>query len=582
MTPEILKAEQQSKGERRSEAERRSFYARHRWLVWLGGAALVTLAAVAVTLTILAHRFEPYLKARLVEGLEQRFHTKVELAYFHVEVRHGQEAEWGLWATGRGLRIWPPHMQDGDARLAAAVESVPLVDLKEFGFHVPLRWEQTLTIRVPEVRLKGLQIHVPPREERDRRSGLQSALSTPPPPPAPPKPSDPGALSNIVVQKILCDDAELVMETDKPNKLPLAFQIHHLQLMHVAAGKPMQFTAELVNAKPVGLIHTSGDFGPFDPGDPGASPLKGSYRFEKADLSTIKGIAGTLDSTGTYQGQLRALEVYGTADVPDFKLTHFWATETLQTRFHARVDGTDGDTWLDPVEATLGHSHFVTRGKVVRVRDGQNIGHMIDLKVDIDRAHADDLLGLVAKQGEPLLTGDIAAHALLHIGPGPKPVHERVKLDGDFSLQNVLFTNAKIQQKVEELSMRGLGHPDEVKMASPVSVRSEMHGQFHLANAVMTLPSLEYSVPGAKIELKGTYGLDGALNFDGTARMQATVSKMVGGWKGLLLKPADRFFKKDGAGTLVPIRVRGTRQNPDFGLNLHGLGGTHPETPGEK
>jgi len=34
--------------------------------------------------------------------------------------------------------------------------------------------------------------------------------------------------------------------------------------------------------------------------------------------------------------------------------------------------------------------------------------------------------------------------------------------------------------------------------------------------------------------------------------MEATVSKMVGGWKGLLLKPADRFFKKNGAGTEVP------------------------------
>ena len=50
--------------------------------------------------------------------------------------------------------------------------------------------------------------------------------------------------------------------------------------------------------------------------------------------------------------------------------------------------------------------------------------------------------------------------------------------------------------------------------------------------------------------------------------MQATVSQMVGGWKGLLLKPADRFFKKDGAGTEVPIHIEGTREQPKFGLDF--------------
>jgi hypothetical protein len=55
---------------------------------------------------------------------------------------------------------------------------------------------------------------------------------------------------------------------------------------------------------------------------------------------------------------------------------------------------------------------------------------------------------------------------------------------------------------------------------------------------------------------------------------------MVGGWKGILLKPADRFFKKDGAGTLVPIHIRGTRESPDFGVDLKRLKPTSPATPG--
>jgi hypothetical protein len=107
-----------------------------------------------------------------------------------------------------------------------------------------------------------------------------------------------------------------------------------------------------------------------------------------------------------------------------------------------------------------------------------------------------------------------------------------------------------------------------------------MQSDFQMGNAIITLPDLQYSVPGADIDMKGTYGVDGgALNFIGTARMQATVSQMVGGWKGFLLKPADRFFKKDGAGTEVPIHIDGTREHPDFGVDIKGMKTTSPQRP---
>ena len=40
-------------------------------------------------------------------------------------------------------------------------------------------------------------------------------------------------------------------------------------------------------------------------------------------------------------------------------------------------------------------------------------------------------------------------------------------------------------------------------------------------------------------------------------------------WKSLLLKPVDPFFKKDGAGAVIPVQVSGTRSAPKFGLDLH-------------
>src|SRR6266700_6661941 len=179
---------------------RRSFWRRNRWLAWVAGALLVVLVAVVAVLTIVARSFEPYIRARIVEGLRQRFHTRVELAYFHVSVHEGQEGEWGLWATGRGLRIWPPHREGGDRPLETAVESKPLIDLGEFSFHVPLRYEMTQHLHISEVRLKKLVIEVPPRSERDKQTGLESAIESQ----SGPAPGQPGSLANVTVGRVIC------------------------------------------------------------------------------------------------------------------------------------------------------------------------------------------------------------------------------------------------------------------------------------------------------------------------------------------------------------------------------------------
>jgi hypothetical protein len=109
-----------------------------------------------------------------------------------------------------------------------------------------------------------------------------------------------------------------------------------------------------------------------------------------------------------------------------------------------------------------------------------------------------------------------------------------------------------------------------------------MQGNFQMAAAVIALPSLTYTVPGADIQLKGSYGVEGgALDFTGTAKLNATVSQMVGGVLGVLLKPADRIFKKDGAGTELPIRITGTREDPHFAVEFGQLRHRSKATPVE-
>lgn len=603
---------------------KRSFWQRNGWLRWVGAGLLVALVGLACVVAVLAHRAEPFLRAQIVHGLQKRFHARVELDSFHIALHSGLHGQWGVWAEGRGLRIWPSDKaeealgQDERELAAEVARDKPLISVEEFHFHAPLQYKRDQPIVISVVQIQGLDILVPPKANPPANTGdVNAALNQSAPDTSKAAanaasgnttkgPStDAGILSDVLVVRVECERANLVMETNKPGKIPLGFAISHMVLTGITTKDPIGFDADLTNPRPLGEIHTTGTFGPWQADDPGMSAVNGDYRFDHADLSGFKGIAGTLNSTGHYQGTLRSIAVDGVTDTPNFELTKFGSPMTLHTSFHATVDGTDGDTWLDPVDATLGQSHFTLHGQVVRLKiaDVQGSatnspdsgtsqaeavspfrgGHDIALNLNVDRARIEDFLRLTSHSGSPLLTGAVTVKAKLHIPPGQIPVQERLQLAGNFVLDKALFTSAKIQDRIEQLSLRGQGRPKDVKTTDPATIDSTMKSDFQMAGGVVTLQNLNYSVPGALIQLKGTYGMDGgALDFVGSAKLQATVSEMVGGWKGMLLKPADRFFKKNGAGTEVPIRVGGTREEPTFGIEFDRFKSTSPERPGAK
>ncbi len=543
---------------------------KHRWLWWVAGAVLLASIVLGIAISVAIRRVEPMLRAAIVGRLEDHFHARVELDSFHVSFSNG------VWAEGKGLRIWPA----ADVAQENGVDRTePLIQLRDFRFHAPLHYKPGEPIKISVVHLTGLDVDVPPKPHDGHRAQPAGGA-------APAQNGTP--ILSFLISSIVCNDAHLTIETSKPGKLPLEFAIAHVNLTHVSVNNAMHFDAQLTNPRPKGTIITSGSFGPWAVEDPGESPVEGQYRFENADLSVFKGIAGTLNSTGMYQGVLRNLEVEGQTETPDFKLTHYGTAMPLETTFQATVDGTNGDTWLHPVRATLGQSHFTAEGEIVGVppqkltngttRQG---GHEIALNVNIGRGRMEDFLRLTSGSGTPILTGELALKTKLEIPPGVESVSDKIKLDGNFRLEAAAFTSTKIQNEVGDLSMRGQGQPKDAKYAG-ADVRSTIEGDFTMANGAITFPNLKYTVPGAEIDLAGKYGADGGtLSFRGTVRTEATVSRMVGGWKGILLIPADRFFKKDGAGTEVPIHINGTVHDPMFGVDFKKIGHTSPQIPGQ-
>lgn len=556
---------------------RASFWRRHRGLKWLALCCLAFLVLLAVGTVVAARHAEPFLRSVIVEWLADRFQARVELDSFHISLAEGLRAE------GKGLRIWPPAEVGGVAIDRPGAASRPLIDLGEFSFRAPLHYSSGKPIRISQITLRRLVVDIPAKPRLTH--GMASVEATGPHAAAGSQgPSRPGgsalpaiAVLHFAVGRILCSGARITLENSNPAKQSLDFEIQTIEVTHISPSGTMDFAATLTNPRPRGLVTTQGNLGPWSVQDPGMTPLKGGYRFDNADLGAFKGISGTLNSTGTYEGPLRDLSVEGETDTPNFALTRFGATLRLHTAFHARVDGTNGDTWLQPVEATLGHTQFTAQGKIVELpaveatkgKPAQPGGHEIALDVNVPSGQMADFLHLLTHSGNPMLTGVLHMKTSLDIPPGSSPVHERMRLKGSFILDDAEFTNQKVQDRVGELSLRGQGKPRDAKTAAAADVRSTMESDFTMANAVVNLPDLVYMVPGAEINLKGAYDVDsGGLNFRGSARMQATVSQMVGGWKGALLKPMDRFFKKDGAGTRIRVHVDGTREEPHFGVDF--------------
>jgi hypothetical protein len=367
----------------------------------------------------------------------------------------------------------------------------------------------------------------------------------------------------------------------------------------------MRFHAILINPRPTGNIDSTGDFGPFNEHSPGDTPVSGRYTFRNADLSTIKGIGGILSSDGSYQGQLNKIVVDGTTTTPDFRLDIAKRPVPLNTTFHAIVDGTNGDTYLQPVDAWLLHTHIIAQGQVVHVAGVQ--GRDIRLNITVDPGHIQDMLQLAVKSDQPLMNGQIQVHAKMDLPPGPASVIDKLQLQGSFDLTDTHFPSDKIQSKIDELSLRGQGkaqqandegnatknqakndapandQPQNGKSATssqdqnqdqnqaPVTadIASEMRGNFTFGESKINISALNFRVPGADIAMTGVYDIKGqTLDFTGSARLDAHVSQMVTGWKSWLLKPVDPFFAKNGAGTFVPIKVGGTTAHPAIGLDF--------------
>ena len=507
---------------------------------------LTAVIALLIAAQYFSKRLEPYIRDQAIRYMRDRFEGDVELASLHVQLPKVSALHL-LWTRRAGAIA---HV-DGTGLLLrhkGRTDVPPMFGLKHFSFDLDLGLLYASPKIVPQVTLEGMEIYVPPKGERPKM-GWHSDNAE-------------GGKPSVLIQEVLITDATLVILPKDTTKTPLRFDIQRLLLESVGKEVAMKYTATLDNPKPPGKIQSSGKFGPWAADEPGDTPLAGEYIFEKADLGVFSGIAGILRSTGQFEGSLSSITAKGEASIPDFRLKFAGNPVPLSTRFEVLVDGTNGNTILKPVVARLGSTSFTTSGAVIK-HEGE-VRRTIRLGVSMPKGDLHDLFRL-AMRGEPFMSGTIALQTKLDIPPLTGKVREKILLDGNFDITNGKILKSDIQDKIDALSRRGQGQPKNLKIDEVVSL---MGGSFVLENEVIRFKALSFAIPGAAIDLAGNYEMDqNVLDFHGTLRLDAKVSQTMTGWKRWVLKPVDPFFAKEGAGTLLRIKVDGTTKEPRFGLD---------------
>jgi len=465
----------------------------HRWVKAAAVVAVAGALVLFIAVEVLANRAQPLLHDRVVAALSAKFHAPVSLDGPSISVLRGLQVE------GSNLTI-------AAAPSNGAAPAPPLLRVKSFRFHLSLLDLIGLSEHIDTVHSEGLELHVPPSQA--------SA-----PPAAPP---DTSAVT-ASVGKILCSDAHIYLESNTPGTAPLHFDIENLQLKDLSVTTAIPYEADIVYEKPAVRVHLSGSFGPWNNGNPGATPLHGSYSTNTIDLDGVAGLNGKLTSSGQFSGQLAGVVAQGKLDSPALALQESAHPVKMDATYHITVDGITGDTTFDALHVNLPRGKVDAQGKMhILPGEGDAAGPDINLDLTVPQGRIEELLELGTNTRPTLMSGNLTLHTHLHIppgagSPGGGSLEQRFQATGSLAINTVHFGDPKLQQEINSLSSATQGNLDALAGAltgalplggSPAPpVSSNVTATFDLDHGLMTVSSLLYTVPGSKVQMHGVYSL---------------------------------------------------------------------------
>ncbi|MGC1188194.1 MAG: AsmA-like C-terminal region-containing protein [Candidatus Acidiferrales bacterium] len=504
------------------------------WKITLRVAGGIVLA-LCIVFVIGVEYATHHIRQVVVKSLQKQFHADVQLD--SIEMKMGSPIQ----VTGAGLVMYPQGHDD----------SPPLISIKSFSAQA--RWSGLLRRHIAHLTIVGLEVTVPTGQPGDDERARESNFI--------------GRFTGVLFDDVESENAKVTVLPSESGKQPEVIDVASLRGHSISGDGKLAADATIRSAIPPGDIVTTGTFGPWDPDVPARTPVSGSFSFKDVDLSTLPGgLAGRLSAEGQYGGIIEKLNVDGTAAAPDFATKTSEQPVDLKANFHVVIDGAKEETRLQNLDAHFEHSTLHAVGTIAGTPGQQ--GQAIHLDVSATDARIEDLLALTVKD-KPALTGNIRLNTTLILPAGPQndPMNQ-MTLNGSFDIDQVVFTDHAAEKKVTTLSMRSQGQTGDVQEDD--SVASAMQGMFQVQNGVMTFSDLNFQVPGARVHLVGTIGLEHQ-NFDmhGVLDMRAQISQTTTGVKSFLLKAVNPLFSKPGGGSRIFFNIGGTEKIPIYTLDLH-------------
>jgi hypothetical protein len=449
-----------------------------------------------------------------------------------------------------------------------------------------------LRLHVSAVHLQGVQLRIPPRQSPSAGNGKlkpEGKIHFP-----------------LVVDELTVEDALLETLPSDARHSPHDFKIRQAVFHSFSFDRPASFQATLTNPKPIGDIQSQGQFGPWRSDQPGDTSVSGDFQYSHADFSSIRGLSGTMSSQGTYGGTIDHINVQGESSMPDFALAFAGNPMPLTTQYTAVVDGATGNTYLQSVHARLGSSAIDVQGEIAKT-PGQKGTH-ITLTATSNDARLQDFLHLVVK-GAPPLDGTISLRAKIDLPPTSEQKNSKQKpkdappssqpdpparssedppgnsagpnqsgidlnrvdtmtIVGQFGIDNARFTQPDFEHKLDSLSRAGQGQPKNLDVQDTIF---NLRGHFDISQAIARLSQIDFQIPGAQVQLRGSYGLQTeGIDFHGLLLLDAKLADATTGVKSVLLRVLDPFFKREGGGSSIPFKITGDRLHPHYGLDRGG------------
>jgi len=453
-------------------------------------------------------------------------------------------------------RVYLPHPGFIATGITVTRSSAP--NLPPFGtvetLYVQGEWNDLLLLRrrVHMVEMTGVHIIIPAAGSRARReefpTGSASGFSGP----------------STAIELLRLHNSILEVQYDREKSL--RFAIRSLELKNLEKDHAIHYVLDMENPRPAGHISATGTFGPLNTQDVGATQVSGKFTFGQVRLSDMGELQGTLASTGSFSGPLRAIEANAVSDTPGFVVADGQPTH-VQGSVQCTVNGTNGDVILNAVEVKSGNTTIRAHGQVT------GSPKITTLELEMDRGRAEEILRLFMHQNVPV-TGVASLHSLAWIGPTGKPFLQRLRVEGQFDLPATEATNPHIERSLSAFSAReqnpSAKPPVDLRSnhssdqsADPADALSSLAGPVTIRNGVIATPGLMFQIPGAHVQLHGTFNLNGqSVHLVGTLKMNSGISHAATGWKSVLIKPFSPLFKrKNHLGSKIPIAITGTPGN---------------------